>query len=105
MLMQKRNYYVNIQARTINVVRNADTVEWEINGTAADAERIQEWFDELQEADESPLGQFFQLGIGSDTQENEKYYEYCLRHLYQEMYALGSLETKRQLEQSGLLVV
>jgi hypothetical protein len=101
----KRKYYVNVQARTVNVARDTAVFEWEIEADAAQVEQLQERFEDLTEADEGPLGQFFQLGIGSDTQENEQWYEEVLQSIYEMIHRLATPESREQLEQSGVLMV
>ncbi len=103
--MSKQTYFVNVQAKSIVLDAISESQEWQIIATPLEVTGLRNRFEQLQCADEAPMSQFFKIGIGSDTQVNEAEPEKYLREIYEQIYHLGTSDTRHKLEQMGLLMI
>ncbi|MBO8164558.1 MAG: hypothetical protein H0Z34_12665 [Brevibacillus sp.] len=99
--MDKRRYYVSVQAGTILENQGDAAYEFEIEATEDDVKTLRALFEERYE---NELDTFFRAHIPGvpyhfDT-ENDQYDE-SLRKIYSALYQLGTEETKNQIKSMG----
>jgi len=102
--MEKRRYYVSVQARTMVPNQGDAPYELEIDATEDEAERLGRIFDEIDKYDEA-LGvqTAFIAPITDMNHENKSGYDYFLKQAYKLIYDLGSEETREHIHSMHIL--
>ncbi len=98
----KKKYFVVPQTREILEERDQHTFEFEIEATPEEISRLQEWLTVMDANDfETFVNGHFWL-IEETHQDNEQY-DHALQNVYGMIYDLGTPETKRKMEEMGLI--
>jgi hypothetical protein len=98
----RKTYYVAVGARQILEDQEAAAFEFEINANDDELNKLQELFEESQDADEDEAFSFKGLPTVSDVPDNETY-DALISEIYQMLHKLGTFETKRQIESMNIL--
>jgi len=102
--MEKRRYYVSVQAKTIVPHQGDAPYELEIDATIDEKERLERIFHEIDNYDEATgIQTAFLPPITNWSQTNNDGYDYFLKQSYQMIYDLGSEETKAHIRQMKIL--
>ncbi|BBH20106.1 hypothetical protein Back11_14510 [Paenibacillus baekrokdamisoli] len=100
--MDKRRYYVSVQARSVMHNQGDAAYELEINATTEEVEKLMELFNEWEEFDEQT---FFRAQIPTipyhHDSENDGY-DYFLKDIYKAIYQMGTDETKSHISSMNL---
>ncbi|WP_088011026.1 hypothetical protein [Gottfriedia acidiceleris] len=106
--MEKRRYYVSVQAKTIVPNQGDAPYELEIDATIDEKHRLERIFHEIDNYDEATGVQAaFLPSFTSGSQEKslELYngYDYFLKQAYAMIYELGTEETRAHISQMKIL--
>ena len=102
--MEKRRYYVSVQAKTLVPNQGDAPYELEIDATIDDKHRLERIFNEIDKYDEATGVQTaFIPPITNWSQENNDGYDYFLKQAYQMIYDLGTEETRNHIRQMRIL--
>lgn len=100
--MDRKTYYVSVQAGTVLEDQGAAAYEFEIQATEKEKNRLQEiiGYKEMVEK-----GTFFRSHVPAiqyhvDNENDD--YDYYLTAIYKLIHALGTPETRRTIEQMGI---
>lgn len=101
--MEKKTYYVSVQAGTLLEEEGAAAFEFEIEATEHDVERLAELFEDMKIVDEhsSVRAHLPVLQYHVDV-ENDAYDE-KITEVYRELHRLGTASTKHHIERMGIL--
>jgi hypothetical protein len=107
--MEKKTYYVTLrtglssgEVRDDNFFERDSGYDFAIEATAEEAQQLQELFTKgVAEDFTSYLHAHipYFLGIGQEDNEN---YDRTLNEIYKQIYKLGTLKTKHQIEEMGI---
>ncbi len=101
--MEKKKYYVSVQAESILEDQAAAAYELEIEATEKEVSQLQELFDKKGTEDNySYLRAHLPTFSYHQDKENDAF-DYYLKEIYQKLYDLGTEETKRHIEGMGVL--
>ncbi|MCG7386493.1 hypothetical protein [Paenibacillus sp. ACRRY] len=98
--MDKTTYYVSVGGRSVLQDQHAAAYEWVIQATPQEVDHLMGLLNLMQEKEEEAFpGMVFPW---PDTPEESvnRAYEAALQQVYQEIYRLGTPETRREIEQS-----
>ncbi|WP_088072360.1 hypothetical protein [Gottfriedia luciferensis] len=106
--MEKRRYFVSVQAKTIVPNQGDAPYELEIDATIDEKHRLERIFHEIDSYDEATGVQAaFLPSFTTDSQNKslELYngYDYFLKQAYEMIYELGSEETRDHIRQMKIL--
>lgn len=99
--MDKKTYYVSVQAGSVLENEGEAAYEFEIVATEQEVEQLQEKFDELSDADNSLALRAHIPGIPYHQDEASDNYDYWLTDIYRMLYDLGTEETKQTIANMG----
>lgn len=101
--MEKRTYYVAVGSGDILEEKGAASFEFEIEATPEEIRELETLFEEREREDLAafvrahiPIMLYHKDGPNDDYDED-------LREIYRKIYELGTPETKRHMEQLGIL--
>ncbi len=101
--MEKKTYYVSVQANSVLEEQGAAAFEFEIEATPEEVAELSELFEQklgVEDANfwraHTPYLQYH------DDQENDEY-DYFLREIYRMLHKLGTKETREHIERMGVL--
>ncbi|WP_433945841.1 hypothetical protein [Paenibacillus sp. SN-8-1] len=99
----KKTFYVSVQGRSVLEDQGAAAYEWVIQATPEEAEELRRKLSASAEADEDGFMDF--VFPWPDTPEDEIYAQYSERinRVYQEIYRLGTTDTRSQMANSKLI--
>ncbi|WP_248928683.1 hypothetical protein [Paenibacillus hamazuiensis] len=101
--MEKKTYYVSVQAGTVLDDKQAASFEFEILATPEEVDKLAEMFDDTTNVDNHSFWRAHNPTIPyHDDAENDGYDD-GLRQIYETIYELGTPETKRHIEDMHLL--
>lgn len=102
--MEKRRYYVSVQAKTIVPNQGDAPYELEIDATIDDKHRLERIFHQIDSYDEATGIQAILVPpITHLSLENVDGYEYFLKQAYELIYEFGTEETRAQIRQMKIL--
>ncbi|MFC4600440.1 hypothetical protein [Cohnella hongkongensis] len=99
---ERRTYYVSVGPGQILEDPEAASFEFEIRANEAEIDKLQELFQEAQDADEDEIFNYSGSPTISDTPDNETYAALS-RTIYRMLHELGTDETKRHIESMNIL--
>ncbi|GAA4835326.1 hypothetical protein GCM10023310_10980 [Paenibacillus vulneris] len=91
--MDKRPYYISVQAKTIMLNQGDAPYEFEIMATEEEIDQLYEWFEEL---DEYEQGTFFRAHVPALPYHHDSYNDACdytLKQIYRFIADHGSKQT------------
>lgn len=105
--MDKKKYYVSIHSGPdtgeIRNYKGDSTFDFEIEATDAEVERIQELFEETQDAAHDSFATVhFPFTPNHEDKANSEY-DHALFEIYRMLHDLGNDETRKHIESMGIL--
>lgn len=97
--MEKKSYYISIQARTIMAYEEDASYEFEIYADEEEIEKLQLLFDDLTEIDQASMIRSGTPGIPYHHDEVNDEFDNYLQSIYHLVYQLGTQSTKHHIEQ------
>jgi hypothetical protein len=101
--MDKKTYYVSVQAGTAVEQRDAAPFEFVIEATPRDLDKLQELFEEKNEADDDTFTRAMTPAIPYHQDVQNDAYDASLRQVYRLIHELGTPETRAHIESMGVL--
>jgi hypothetical protein len=101
--MEKKPYYISVQARTITEDQGDTGYELEINATPDEIERLNSMFEDMSYFDNGSFLKAHLYAYPYSIDPENDGYDYYLRDVYQFLYELGTSETKQHIENAKLL--
>jgi len=101
--MEKRRYYVSVQAKTVMESQGDSAYEFEIEATPEELRRLYELFAVTTEAD---LEQYYRVHTGEtivDGRIEEDFVDRHLTEVYRLLEKLGTPETKAHIRSMNVL--
>jgi hypothetical protein len=98
--MEKRRYYVSVQAKTINETQQDADHPMEIFATLDDIKELELLFDSEDKVDETPM---VITPILYHQQELNDVYDTYLSKIYNKLYELGTLKTREHITEMNIL--
>jgi len=98
----RRTYYVAVGPGQILTDRGAASFEFSIQATEAEIDKLEELFQEAEDANEDEIFDYSGSPLVSDSPENETY-DALLQNIYRMLHDLGTDETKRHIESMNIL--
>jgi len=101
--MEKKTYYVSVQAESIMEQQGDAAYEFEIQASDRDLGILQEMFETLEDSDNlTSIRAHIPYVQYHDDPENDEY-DVQLQTIYRKLHELGTPETKRHIESMGIL--
>ncbi|TDF92803.1 hypothetical protein [Paenibacillus piri] len=91
--MDKRTYYISVQARTIMVNQGDAAYEFEIEATQEDIDKLQDLFEMMNEYDEGTFIRSHVPGVPYHHDSDNDAYDDTLKEIYSMIGRLGTKET------------
>lgn len=101
--MEKKPYYVSVQANSIMQNQGDAAYEFEIHATPEEIEKLSSIFEDMAGYDRRAMLKANAYTFPYHLDPENDGYDSSLREAYEYIYELGSSETKRHIEKSGLL--
>lgn len=95
--MEKKTYYVSVQAGTIMANQGDAAYEFEIMATDQQVDDLIESFDMLSDADNASAFRAHLPGVPYHQDNESDAYDTALTHIYRKLYELGTEETKQTI--------
>lgn len=102
-MMDKRKYYVSIQAATILENQGDAAYEFEIEATPKEAAKLGELMEIQKDYDFETFFRTPVPGIPYHHDEANDGYDAATKHVFAKIHELGTVETKQHIEQMGIL--
>jgi hypothetical protein len=100
--VEKKKYFISVGPGEVMENRGDASFEFEIEATEEDIDRLQELFEEKDNADQSSYVHAT-LPFVHTYEGPNKDHDYYLREVYRMLHKLGNEETKVQIEQMKVL--
>lgn len=100
--MEKKKYYISVGPGEVMENQGDAAFEFEIEATEEDVDRLQELFEEKENADQSSYLHGI-LPFVHTYEGPNKDHDYYLREVYRMIHKLGTEETRAQIEQMKVL--
>ncbi|SIQ72109.1 hypothetical protein SAMN05421578_103540 [Paenibacillus macquariensis] len=101
-VVNKHKYFVSVHGRSVLTDRGATTYEWEIEATEDEAQEIRNLMGLVKEKEENAfLGFVFPWPDEPERVVNVTY-QNALDDVYQRIYEYGSIDTRKQMKESGV---
>jgi hypothetical protein len=101
-MMDKKRYYVAVGPGEVMENQGDASYEFEIEATEEDIDRLQELFEEKDNADQSSYVHSH-LPFVNTYEGPNKDHDYYLREVYRLLHELGTAQTKEHIEQMKVL--
>jgi hypothetical protein len=101
--MEKRKYYVSVQAQTILEHRGDAAYEFEIEATEAEVHQLQELFESTTEPDLNNWIRMHSPKILEEELVSHAFVDQHLTETYRFLYRLGTPETKSHIQSMNVL--
>lgn len=99
--MEKKTYYVSVQAGSVLENEGDAAYEFEIVATEREVEDLMEQFGMLSDADNSSSFRAYLPGVPYHQDSEHDGYDYTLTQIYRRLYDLGTEETKHTIAKMG----
>ncbi|TMV46674.1 hypothetical protein FE783_25535 [Paenibacillus mesophilus] len=99
--MEKKTYYVSVQAGSVLENEGDTAYEFEIVATEQDVEDLMERFGMLSDADNSSAFRAHLPGVPYHQDSVHDSYDETLTDIYRKLYDLGTEETKKTITGMG----
>ncbi|MCM3271375.1 hypothetical protein [Paenibacillus elgii] len=101
--MDKKNYYVSVQSKTIMQHQGDAAYELEIEATPEEVIKLKELFEDVEYAEELTFSRAHFPGIPYHHDKENDAYDSYLKNVYQTLYSLGTDETKKHIQTMNVL--
>lgn len=102
--MDKKRYYISVQAGTILEKQGDAAYELEIEATPEEVDKLSEVFEELDNFDQASFTQAAtSVTIAYHLDESNDGYDFYLNEAYSMIYDLGTEETKQHIKSMKIL--
>lgn len=101
--MEKKTYYVSVQAGTALENQGGAAFEFEIEATPQEIDALQQLFEELDDAANDTFVRGMIPGIPYHQDPENQFYDDALQNVYRLLHELGKPETRAHIEQMGVL--
>jgi hypothetical protein len=101
--MEKKPYYVSVQAGTVLDNIEDAAFEFEILATPEDVDRLGEMFEATMEADHDAFWRAHTPAMPTHHDDENDAYDESLKMIYSTIYELGTPETKQHIESMHVL--
>lgn len=101
-LLEKKNYYVSVQAGTVLENQGDTAYEFEIQATAEEVEYLQQLLSEKWEFEHATVVSAYLPGIPYHQDDENVGYDNSLRSIYGYIHKLGNGEAKQTIDSMGL---
>ncbi|WP_211746342.1 hypothetical protein [Paenibacillus sp. Marseille-Q4541] len=101
--MQKSLYFVSVGGRSVLGDQRAASYEWIIQATPEQAENLQGLLSLMQEKEEEAFPGYVFPWPDTEEASVNVLYEEALQNVYNEIYRLGTNETRSHLSQYGIV--
>lgn len=98
----RKTYYVSVGAGQVLQDPEAASFEFAIRANEAELDKLQELFEEIQDADEDEALSYKGSPMVSDSPENDTY-DALLQEVYRMLHELGTHETRKHIESMNVL--
>lgn len=102
-MTDKQTYYVSVHEGTALEDVSAADFEFEIRATQGELDRLEQLFQEKDEAENRTFVRGMTPGIPYHQDEPNDTYDEVLLRVYRLIYDLGTSETKQHIEQMNVL--
>jgi hypothetical protein len=101
--MDKKTYYVSVQAGTVMHNIGDSSFEFEIQATEDDIEQLSELFEESMEADHDAFFRAHTPAVPYHHDDENDASDATLRSIYSKLHELGTPETRQFIDGMGVL--
>jgi hypothetical protein len=101
--MEKKRYYISVQADTILAGQGEAAYEFEIDATPEQIEKLQELFEDKSDSADGTFLKAHTPAIPYHHDVENDAYDNYLREIYSMIHELGTPETRRHIEEMGVL--
>ncbi|UFJ41181.1 hypothetical protein LOK74_01060 [Brevibacillus humidisoli] len=101
--MEKKRYYVSVQAGTVLENKGDAAYEYEIEATPEEVQALMILLEEKYDDDWLTFFRAHISGVPYHYDRENDLYDNDLREIYSLIHRLGTEETKRQIESAGLV--
>ncbi|EJL43419.1 hypothetical protein BAG01nite_41170 [Brevibacillus agri] len=101
--MDKKRYYVSVQAGTIMENQGDSGYEFEIEATDRQVHALKSLFEERTEYEFGTFLRGHVVAIPYHFDEENDQYDNCLKQIYSAIYECGTEETKQHIQSMGVL--
>ncbi len=101
--MEKKRYYISVQARTIMENQGDAAYELEIDATDEDIAKLIELFEAEEDADTASFNRAYTPAVQYHHDEENDEYDRNLVQVYRTLHQLGTPETKEFIASMNLL--
>ena len=101
--MDKRTYYVSVQAKCIMYNQGDAAYELDIYATEEEVEKLTELFNHLEDAEEKTALRAHIPIIPYHHDSENDVYDYYLKEIYKAIYQIGTDQTKSHISAMNLL--
>jgi|HigsolmetaAR203D_1030402.scaffolds.fasta_scaffold02297_9 hypothetical protein len=101
--MDRKTYYVSVQAGTVLEDRESAAFEFEIQATEKEVEQLMELFEAREDAEASTFLRGTTPGLPYHQDPENDSYDDALYEVYRMIHRLGTPETKEHIEKMGIL--
>jgi hypothetical protein len=101
--MDKKTYYISIQASSILENQGDAAYEFEVEATEQQISRLQELFDGKEEADNYAFGRSAVPWVEYHNDRPNDVYDFYLKEVYGFIHSIGTIETKEHIESMNIL--
>lgn len=95
--MEKKHYFVSVQARSILEGQGDAAYEFEIEASEEDIDRLKAMFDEIEAFEQDGWFRSHVPFVPYHNDQANDGYDYYLKEVYRLLYETGTEETKRHL--------
>jgi hypothetical protein len=100
--MEKKTYYVSVQAGTVMENQGDAAYELEIRATPEQIGQLKSLFEDMGDYDHDAFLKAHRYTFPYNLDAENDGYDYYLRDVYQLLYDLGTSETRRHIRDAGL---
>ncbi|MED4600835.1 hypothetical protein P9314_08970 [Paenibacillus validus] len=101
--MERNKYYVSVQSRSIMSNQGDAAYELEIEATDEEIKQLQELFEVEEDFEIDTFWRAHAAGIPYHYDQANVGYDMALQEIYRKIHALGTKETKDQIEKMQIL--
>ncbi|WP_019120034.1 hypothetical protein [Brevibacillus massiliensis] len=102
--MDKRRYYVSVQAGTVMLNQGDAAYEWEIDATPEEVDKLMDLFGAKWDSDHIAFWRNHVPGLPYHFDSANDQYDQYLREIYNMIYELGTPETRQTMEANPSLL-
>ncbi|GEB35670.1 MULTISPECIES: hypothetical protein [Brevibacillus] len=101
--MDKKRYYVSVQAGTIMENQGDSAYEFEIEATDLQVHALKSLFEQRTETEFDTFIRGHALAVPYHFDAENDLYDDCLTQIYRAIYECGTEETKQHIQSMGIL--